>query len=171
MSDKDQRQEFLEILESFDAAMLVTQRGEQLRSRPMAIADRGADGRVCFVSSVDSGKLEEITDSPQVNVAMQGGSRFLSISGTVRATRERARIDEVWRESMSLWFEEGRQDPELVLLEVVPMYAEYWDRSGIEAVKFMFAAAKSVVTGDTLDEDDGVHGKLRFSKEGADSAG
>lgn len=156
--------EFIEILRTFDHAMLVTQRGKELRSRPMAIADCTGDGHVWFITSVDSGKLEELTDNPDVNLAMQADSRFLSISGTVRATRDAGKMDALWSDIQELWFSEGRNDPSLILLEVVPMYAEYWDRSGIEAIKFIFAAAKSMATGDTLSSDEGKHGKISFPK-------
>lgn len=158
----DHMQEFIEILDSFDHAMLVTQRDSELRSRPMAIADRTRDGRVWFITSVDSAKLQEITDFPDVNVAMQAGSTFLSISGTVRATRNPDRINELWNDIQELWFPKGRNDPTLILLEVVPMMAEYWDRSGVEAVKFMFDAAKAKATGRTLGNDEGKHAKVRF---------
>lgn len=158
-----QGKEFREVLRNFDAAMLVTRRDQELRSRPMAIAESTSDGRIWFVTSVDSAKLDEITENPQVNVAMQAHRKFLSVSGTTRATRDPGKIDELWNDSLGVWFEQGRNDPELILLEVVPSYAEYWDRSGFEAVKFMFAAAKSAVTGEPLDEDDaGAHGKVRF---------
>lgn len=158
-----ERKEFLELLKHFDAAMLVTARDRQLRSRPMAIAESTDDGRLWFVTSVDSAKLDEITENPNVNVAMQAHRKFLSISGTTRATRDPDKIDELWNDSLGIWFEKGREDPELILLEVVPTYAEYWDRSGFQAAKFMFEAAKSAVTGETLDEDDaGVHGEVRF---------
>lgn len=160
---QDEKREFLELLRNFDAAMLVTERGKDLRSRPMAIAERTDSGRLWFVTSVDSAKLDEITENPYVNVAMQANRQFLSVSGTIRATRDPDRIDELWNDALGVWFEEGRDNPQLILLEVVPTYAEYWDRSGFEAAKFMFEAAKSAVTGETLDEDDaGRHGKVRF---------
>lgn len=158
-----ERKEFLDLLKNFDAAMLVTERDKELRSRPMAIAEATDDGRLWFVTSVDSAKIDEITEHPQVNVTMQANRKFLSVSGTTRATRDPDKIDELWNDALGVWFEEGREDPELILLEVVPTYAEYWDRSGFEAARFMFKAAKSAVTGETVDEDDaGTHGKVRF---------
>lgn len=158
-----ERKEFLDLLKNFDAAMLVTERDKELRSRPMAIAEATDDGRLWFVTSVDSAKIDEITEHPQVNVTMQANRKFLSVSGTTRATRDPEKIDELWNDALGVWFEEGRDDPELILLEVVPTYAEYWDRSGFEAARFMFEAAKSAITGETVDEDDaGTHGKVRF---------
>lgn len=162
---ENEKREFLEILKHFDAAMLVTERDRELRSRPMAIAESTNDGRLWFVTSVDSGKLEEITENPHVNVAMQANRRFLSVSGTTRATRDPDKIDQLWNDALGIWFEKGRDDPELILIEVVPTYAEYWDRSGFAAARFMFEAAKSAVTGEVLDEEDaGEHGKVRFER-------
>lgn len=154
---------FIEILETFDTAMLVTRRGSELRSRPMAIADKTRDGRVWFVTSVDSAKLEELTEHPEVNVAMQAESKFLSISGTFRATRDREKIDELWQTSFENSFEKGKDDPALVLLEIVPTYVEYWDQSGAQSISFMFAAAKGAVTGEAP-EAEGMHGKVDFPR-------
>ncbi|MEQ9562975.1 MAG: pyridoxamine 5'-phosphate oxidase family protein [Woeseiaceae bacterium] len=162
MNESDMKN-FIETLESFSAGMLVTQRGNELRSRPMAIADCTDTGRVWFITSVDSGKLEELTEHPRVNVSMQSDSRFLSISGTARTTRDAAKIDELWRNDYSIWFDKGKQDPSLILLEIVPTFAEYWDRSGFAGMRFMFAAAKGAIAGETLDEDDiDGHGKIDF---------
>ena len=163
MNAKDLK-EFTDILETFDTAMLVTQRGPELRARPMAIADHTDDGRVWFVTSVDSGKLEELTENPAVNVALQADAKYLSISGAARATRDRDKVDQLWKDAYGPWFPEGRDDPTLLLLEIVPTYVEYWDRSGVEAIKFMFATAKSAVTGETLGDDQGIHGKADFPK-------
>ncbi len=154
--------EFARVLRTFDTAMLVTQRDNELRSRPMAIAGRTESGGVWFITSIDSGKLGEITDNPVVNVAMQASGRFMSISGTTRATRDSTKIDELWDASHGIWFEMGREDPDLILVEVVPTYAEYWDRSGIEGVKFMFAAVSSAVTGATVRDEQLTHGKVEF---------
>ena len=163
MNEGDLRQ-FVDILKSFDTAMLVTERDRELRSRPMAIADRTDDGRVWFITNVESAKLEEMTEAPQVNLAMQKESKFLSISGTIRATRDATRVDEHWNDVLNAWFPQGRNDPTLILLEVVPTYVEYWDQSGTEGVKFMFETAKSALTGKTIDESAGVHGKVDLPK-------
>lgn len=153
--------EFFDVLHHFDQAMLVTQRDGELRSRPMAIADRTPHGHVWFITSLASGKLDELATHPAVNVAMQQSSRFLSISGTARVSRDPHRIGEVWQPAYRVWFE-GTDDPRIALIEVVPTYAEYWDRSGVEGLKFAFAMLKSFVTGEPLDDDCAPHGKLPF---------
>jgi general stress protein 26 len=153
---------FHEIFEAFDTAMLVTKRGEELRSRPMAIADRAEDGRTWFLTSVDSGKLDELTEFPFVNVVMQAEARFLSISGTAIASREPGKLDELWSAIDNVWFEKGRDDPSLIFIEVVPTYAEYWDRSGLNAIRFLFELGISGVTGDRPELGDEAHRKIDF---------
>ena len=56
MSNSD-LETYLEKLEDFDSAMLVTRRGSEIRARPMSIAAVSRKGRLSFLTSVDSGKL------------------------------------------------------------------------------------------------------------------
>ena len=160
--EKSDLENYLEILESFDTAMLVTLRGNEVRSRPMAIADTSPDGRLWFLTSVESGKLEEITDSPMVNVSMQADSKFLSISGSAVATRDPEKIDQLWSASNNAWFPEGKDDPTLIVLEIVPTYAEYWDMSGVGGIQAILEIGKSIATQEKPEFDDDVHEKLDF---------
>jgi hypothetical protein len=112
---------------------------------------------------IDSAKLDEMTESPEVNVTMQAATRFFHISGAARAARDREKVDELWKDAYDTWFSEGRDDPAVVLLEIVPTYVEYWDRSGMEGLKFMFSVARGAVTGDDTGTG-GVHGKVDFPK-------
>jgi general stress protein 26 len=160
--NKSGLKQYVEVLKSFDTAMLVTFRGPELRSRPMAIADYSSDGRIWFLTSIESSKLDELTETPNVNVSMQASSRFLSISGTTKATRDPARVTELWSPAYNAWFSDGKNDPDIIVLEVVPTYAEYWDNSGIEGVKTWFELGKSVVTGEEPEFDETVHQKVDF---------
>lgn len=160
--DKADLEHYMEILNSFGTAMLVTRRARELRSRPMAIAEVASDGGIWFLSSIESGKLEEITDEPFVNLSMQDESSYLSVSGTITATRDREKVDELWSAADKMWFPEGKDDPSIIVMEVVPTYAEYWDHSGVEGLKTIFEMGKSLVTGEVPEFDDSVHEKLPF---------
>jgi len=153
---------YLEIVENFDSAMLVTQRGSELRARPMAIARCSKRGRLSFLTSIESGKLDEITDEPFVNLSMQGDSQFMSISGTAVVSREREKVDELWSPTYRVWFPDGKDDPTVTVLEVVPTYAEYWDNSGVEGVKSLLEIGKAAIAGETPEFDDDVHEKIEF---------
>lgn len=149
-----------ELMERFSHAMLTTRRGDELRSRPMAIMDSDSDGRLLFFSNVDSGKLEELRDDPHANVSMQDEARFVSISGALKVFRDSKRAAEVWSESQREWFPAGPEDPALVLIEIEPTYAEYWDRSSVSALQLIFSPSQANL--ESLD-DDTDHGKIRLS--------
>lgn len=159
----DETQQLKSELESFDHAMLATRRGSsELRSRPMQVAGIDERCHIWFISSISSGKLEEMTEFPSVNVSFQDGQRFASVSGVVRVTRDREALDKYWTTSQAVWFEQGRQDPELVLIEVVPTYAEFWDRSGSGGLKFLLLEAQALMSGDKPEDDPSLHEKIRF---------
>lgn len=153
---------YLEILQTFSTAMLVTIRDGELRSRPMAVADRSSDGRIRFLTSIESGKLEELTEAPHVNIALQAASRFMSVSGTTMTSRDPDTVAELWSPAFGAWFQDGPDDPDVIVLEVIPTYAEYWDNSGVEGIRTLFELGKSAVTGDVPQFDDSVHQKVEF---------
>lgn len=155
---------YLEILKSFRYAMLTTRNDTGLRSRPMAVAEVNEDdGSVWFLTSIDSGKLDEITEHPEVNLSFQDGTRFLSITGTTVVSRSRERRDELWSPAYTVWFPEGKDDPSLLVLGVLPGKAEYWDNSGVKGIRVIFELGKSVVTGETPEFDEQVNAKISFS--------
>jgi general stress protein 26 len=160
---ESKREEFLSVLRKFDNAMLVTRDPSGgLRSRPMAIADSTEDGRLWFISNVYSGKQEELADDDHVNVAMQGDGRFLSITGRARVVRDEPKQEELWSETRRVWFPDGPRDKSMVLIEVLPDDAEYWDGSGLKGLKYLFNEAQAIVGGDRLGQDAGAHGKVAF---------
>jgi general stress protein 26 len=156
---------YLKKLEEFDAAMLVTRRGPELRARPMAIARRSDSGRLAFLTSVESGKLEEISDDPSVNLALQNASQFMSISGTITVTRDRDRVDELWTAKYEPWFPEGKDDSTITVLDFVPTYAEYWDNSGVQGVKALYELGRAAMSGEVPSFDGEIHDKIDFPRK------
>jgi general stress protein 26 len=151
------REKLANLLKHFSHAMLTTRRGEQLRSRPMAVMDAQPPGRLIFFTSVDSAKLEELSDEPNANVSMQDGQRFVSISGRMHVYRDARRTAQLWQESQRVWFPKGPEDPSLVLIEVEPRYVEYWDRSSPSALELIFNPSPKDL--EALDDESARHGK------------
>ena len=50
-----------------------------------------------------------------------------SLTGTARVNRDRDMIDALWSDAAKAFFPKGKDDPNLVLLEVTLRSAEYWD--------------------------------------------
>jgi general stress protein 26 len=167
-SHETQFNDYLELLAGFEHTMLATREasGHALRARPMEVVGRTRDGHVWFITSVDSELVRDITENPEVSLCFQTGKRFLSVSGTARATRDPDRLQEFWTEEQNLWFEKGIRDPAVILIDVVPTFAQYWDRSGAQGVKFFLTELISLMSGRTLDEGVGFRqGTVDFDAE------
>jgi general stress protein 26 len=141
------------LIETFDTAMLVTTSlGGKPRARPMSIADHYEGGLLYFATRAEDEKLEEMLQHPDVAVTMQADGRFLSITGRARIETDVQLAKNLWKPSMKLWFPGGANDPQLTLILVEPSCAEYWDRSGLRKLQFLWEAGKALVRGDMPDE-------------------
>jgi general stress protein 26 len=161
----DTRAHLHELVEDFDAAMLVTLAANGgVHARPMAVAEINERGDSYFATSVDSPKINEVLGDPRVLITFQGKSRFATISGTARIVRERALIDRLWSETWRVWFPGGKDDPTLCLLAVEAHSGELWDSSGMRGIKYAFQAAKAYITGEkpSRDDDPDQHAKVRL---------
>ena len=152
-----------DLISSFETAMLVTRSTEdKLRARPMAIARHSDGGELYFATRAEDSKLEEILRVPDVAVTMQEDGRYLSVSGTARIIADKLLTDELWSESMRIWFPEGASDQQLTIILVEPQYAEYWDRTGLRQLEFLWEAGKALVRGEKASDSElGGHGKVR----------
>jgi general stress protein 26 len=155
LSDRDKRERLTELISGFTTAMLVTRTPDGgMRARPLSIAEKRDVGEMYFSTAIDSPKVHELESDPHVNVVMQDGRRFVSVSGVARVLRDRALIDALWSESWKVWFPRGKDDPALCLLVVEPAEASYWDMTGVDGIRYVFEMAKAYVTGTRPATDD-----------------
>jgi len=161
----DLREKAFELLESFSTAMFVTVRGGGvLASRPMHVAATEKDkGEVWFFAGRGGSLAEEVAEEQRVLLAFQNdSSAFLSVRGKARLVEDRAKIKQLWKEAYKVWFPGGAEDPEIALVAVDAIDAEYWDTRGANKVKYLFEAAKAYVKGEKPEINDaGQHGKTR----------
>jgi general stress protein 26 len=151
-----------ELLGDFDTATLVTRaRDGRLHGRPMAIASVEDNGTLWFVTDRTSEKAAEVGADEAALVTLQSSRRFLTANGAATLVDNRAKVQELWKESFKLWFDD-ENDPDIVLLRFSPSDAEYWDTSGARGVKYAFRAAKAYLSGTPAkkEEDPDVHGKV-----------
>jgi len=146
--EAEKRKRLSELVVRFDTAMLVTRSSDGgMRARPLAIADAGDDETLYFSTSIESPKVREIEADPHVNVVMQDGRRYVSLSGVAKVVRDRGIIERLWSPSWKVWFPNGVDDPSLCLLRVEPVEAAYWDMTGTAGIKYVFEMARAFVTG------------------------
>jgi general stress protein 26 len=161
----EQREHLIKLLRQFSTAMLVTHAGDnRLRARPMAIGGVGDDAVVWFITGLDTAKAHEIENDTRVHLVCQNeDSAYLSLCGSATLLQERTRIDQLWQEPFKVWFPQGREDPNIVVIRVRIEEAEYWDNEGWNKVKYLVQSAKAYVKGTTPEpEDDDQHAFVRL---------
>jgi len=165
VSNIDKKKHFLKLIDEFDDAMLVTHAPDgELRARPMAIADTNDDGEVFFVTSVATGKVDELLRDERTLVTLQGTRKWISLTGRADFVDDRQRIRDLWKSQWALWFSEGPEDPNVVLIRIRPEEAEYWDMSGKTMATFAFRALRALFTGDEIQppKSNGAHATLQL---------
>ena len=155
-----------ELLLSFHTAMLVTHGGvDFLHARPMEIAHASPDCHVWFFTDTQSPKTREIRQEDSVLLTFQKDhQKYLSIAGTADLVTDRTLIQSFWKEPFRVWFPEGINDPNLMLMHIIPHHAEYWDNSSLQGVRYLYEAAKAYVssTPPQIKEGD-QHGKVALA--------
>lgn len=130
-------------------AMLTSDDGDVLRSRPMVASQKEFDGNLWFFTRASSHKVDEVERDRRVNVsyADAGQQNYVSMSGNARLVRDKATIHQHWGEALRTWFPKGIDDPDIALLKVEVTQAEYWDAPSSTMVH-AYGYAKAVVTGE-----------------------
>lgn len=157
------RQKMQDLLQDFKTAMLVSRTGSgQLRSRPMQVAEIEDDGTVWLMTERHSAKIQEIERDHQVNLVLQTSMKFVSLSGLATTVEDRDRVARLWNEAWEVWFTGGKDDPNLILLQIRSDAGEYWDNSGMSGLRYLVEAGRAYFTGTRPDVagDPRVHGKV-----------
>ena len=150
MTRENDLEKLRELVKDIDFCMLTTlDEGGDLHSRPMSSnGDIDADGDIWFFTNASSHKVSEIAKLPKVNVSFSDpdNQRYVSVSGTAKLIRDRAKIEELWRPEFKIWFPEGKDDPEIALLRINLEKAEFWD-SPSSTIGYALSFVSSLVTG------------------------
>lgn len=162
----EQQKRFQDILSDFDNAMLTTIGGDgRPRSRPMRVAEVTDKAELWFVTNRLSDKVAEIQSNSVVAITMQSNLKFLSLTGTARIVDDQSQIKKLWSDSWKIWFPDGHEDPSLTLLKIAPEEGEYWDMSGLNALRYLYEAGQAYFRGESIDTEaiDDMNAKAEFS--------
>ena len=153
MATETQREFIIDLINSSHTAFLITVcQQSKPHGRPMATAKAESDlNHLYFATQKSSGKVEDIQNNPNVFVGYSNatGSKWLSLTGQASISNDKALIHNLWSPIWKNWFE-GPDDTNLVLIDLMPEHAEYWD-SGSKlwsAVKLAYTAVTGKKTSD-----------------------
>ncbi|MUP44413.1 general stress protein [Gramella sp. BOM4] len=159
--DKDAREKIKEMAEDIDYCMLVTSLDQApLSAIPMSTKQVDEHGAVWFLSKKSSEHNRNIEKSSEVQLLYSGTKEmeFLSLYGEAFIETNREVIHELYSKADNAWFD-GKDDPEITAIKVVPKDAYYWDNKDSKMVTLLKLGA-AAVTGD--DQDIGEKGKLNI---------
>jgi len=136
--------------------MMTTRDGKKgmLVSRCMAIAgtENGID--LIFYTNTETGKTDELSSDPHVNLAFLKESDWASISGTARIIQDRDEIKKHYSSGLKAWIGDlgdgihdgSAKDPRLAVIKVQTLTATY-AIAHAPSIKRTLEVAKGVVTG------------------------
>lgn len=118
------------------------------------------EGCIWFFSSKDSNKNNEIKNSKvYLHFSNQGKQNYLDVAGDAEIITDRQKIEKLWNPIVKTWFTEGKDDPDITLLRIVPVESHYWDTKHGKMVAFLKIMTGAII-GKTM--DDGVEGQLNI---------
>ena len=126
--------------------MMTTRNDENhLHSCPMNTTETSIGAKeIWFIGHKPSETVDNIKQNPEVNLAYvtQESDKYLSISGTAELVEDEEKLNELWSMAYNAYFEQGKDDPQVQLIKVVPHGAEYWaNGNAITSAVKMAAAA------------------------------
>lgn len=118
------------------------------------------EGNTWLFSNINSYKNLEIQQDSAVQLIFShpGKNSYMIVNGTAEIFKDRKKIAELWSPIVKIWFEEGKDDPDISLLKVRATSAYYRDTDGNKMINF-FKFLASVATG--LNLVTGVQGSIK----------
>lgn len=159
------RAKLWDMVKDIKFGMFTTRHGENghLHSRPMTTQNKSLDddASLWYFMSRKSGPVDDLAGDPIVNVAYgdPDSDTWVSVSGEAAVVNDPAKTEALWNKMAEAWFPGGPTDPDLALVQLRIVHANYWDVKENQLVQ-LFKMAKAVVTGKPPEM--GEHGEVRM---------
>ena len=152
MSQTDEQAKLWELIKDTRFGMLTHRHGDgQLHSHPLTTQNKKLDegATLYFFIPKDGEIARHVATDPSVNVAYADtdADSYVSIAGQATLLDDAAKKEELFNTMAKAWFPKGAGDPNLGLLAVRIVDAEYWDVDDSKMVQLL-KMAKAALTGD-----------------------
>ena len=133
MTQNTDTQKAWAMMKRIGVCMLVTHErtGDSLHARPMVPHVDLENDAIWFLSDRRREKSEEIAKNLNVCLAFAdtAGQKYVSLSGHAKVLNDRAKISQLWSTPAKAWWP-SKDDPNIQILHVTPIAAEFWDGPG-----------------------------------------
>ncbi|WBU64972.1 pyridoxamine 5'-phosphate oxidase family protein [Paracoccus aerodenitrificans] len=145
---EDLKKEFWKRLESIRTGMLEVDG----RFLPMSHNLIEGDPNLWFITAKDTPMAQAAEQGARARylICSDGKGVYADIEGVLAVSSDMQKLDEIWNIVASSWFEEGKRDPDLLLVSYAPGKAETW-MSEAGALGFLYQVAKSKISGEKPD--------------------
>ncbi len=157
MSEQEDRQKLVDLMQDMPIAMFTTFGPEGPRSVPMARQEVEPGAELWFITARDTAHVRALATEPRVALTFSSRDAWVAMTGRARVVDDLEKLKELWNKFAEAWLPGGPEDPDAVLLHVDVEKAEWWDTPGGK-VASLISFAKTKLTGDTYDAE---HGTVR----------
>ncbi|MBK0381768.1 pyridoxamine 5'-phosphate oxidase family protein [Pedobacter sp. SD-b] len=150
------------LIDMVNVAMITTLRASgDFYSRPMNTMEYDDEGNLFFFSDEHTPDAHDIKVNNRVSVTYTNpeNNTYISLNGRLYLIEDQNKINQLWVPACKAWFPEGKTDPNLKLIKVEVLKAEYWDTAESDMV-VLFNMLKAIVKGKTYDQ--GEHQAINF---------
>jgi general stress protein 26 len=116
-------------MQKLDICMMTTKsKTGQLSSRPMSNnGDVEYNGNSFFFTYEGAKTVKDITENAAVNLSFAGPKDlYISIVGTAKLIRTKAKMEEHWLKELEQWFKDGLDTEGIVMIHVKAKRIKYW---------------------------------------------
>jgi general stress protein 26 len=147
-TDQEIKGRFWSELKDSPFIMLGVEQGMDGHAQPMTAHFEGEQGPIWFYASRQSDLVKQL-EMPRRAMAHfvgKGHDLFATMHGDLAIEQDRSVIDRFWSNKVSLWYENGKDDPDLEMLRLDAEHAKIWNASGglFVALKAAFSGVRAV---------------------------
>ncbi|WP_166254790.1 pyridoxamine 5'-phosphate oxidase family protein [Marinobacter salicampi] len=152
MSSQEHKEKVWNLIKGIKAGMLTTLHGRELRARPMYLVQDSYEGTLWFFTDLNAEKVFELEEDNDVCVSFSDPKEhsYVSLTGLGRVTQDKSLIEKFWNPFVGSWFPDGKDSPNVGLLEIKVTKGEHWNSDSSKMVQF-FKMAKANVQDETPD--------------------
>ncbi|MTI21443.1 pyridoxamine 5'-phosphate oxidase, partial [Fulvivirga sp. RKSG066] len=155
MSSPEHKKLIWNLIKDIKVGMLVTAENEssKMRARPMHLVQDAYDGTLYFYTSKKDCKVYEIESDKDVCLTFADTSSqvYVSLTGQAKLTQDKELINRYWNSWVGAWFEEGKKDPDVAMLEVKISKGEHWNAKENKLLQLFEIAKANIKDEETPD--------------------
>lgn len=142
-----------EMMKAIDIAMLVTRNSTTfdagLNGRPMSTIPRPERGLIYILTEANSSAAQDVRADGKVFLSYQGRGDHIALQAKAVVNADRSLVQSLWTPSAALFWPEGPEAHDVVVLEIDPGHADVWDGHGL--LRGIASVVKGVIKGQTPD--------------------